>query len=228
MTKVVQNSSLNHFGIWPVLISEKSFPPMLLAHLGWVAIEKCASGLEIHFDQLQVLVSQLSPSKVSRKCIWNGETPQVQQQNQQKNEDKITGFRRNRLFVWVVSLYLCVLMLPWSKKKIHSAQYIAQHCRGSFDISTIFQDILHDWQLSFSIANHDSTFCYCAPAGVSETTSWRNWITPPWPFRAAQRAGTLPSPSAAFKVSWTTSWRNWSSPKNNQLQQATRHFRQRY
>ena len=90
MTKVAQNSSLNHFGICPVLIFEKSFSPMLLAHLGWVAIEKCASGLEIHFDQLQVLVSQLSTFK---KCLENAyETVKLlQQQNHQKLRRKSPG-----------------------------------------------------------------------------------------------------------------------------------------
>ena len=91
--------------------------------------------------------------------------------------------------------------------------FTARHCSPNFDISTIFHDILHDLQPSLYIDPHDSTFCYCAPAGVSETTPCRNWITPSWPFRAAKCAGITPSPSAAFKVSGTTSWRNWSSPK---------------
>ena len=55
----------------------------------------------------------------------------------------------------------------------------------------------------------------CTCSCVSETTSWRNWSTPSWPFRAAQHAGNHPSPAAAFKVSGTTSWRNWSSQKKN-------------
>ena len=42
--------------------------------------------------------------------------------------------------------------------------------------------------------------------------SWRNLITPSWPFKAAQCAGNAPSPSAVVKVSGTTWCRNWATP----------------
>ena len=98
-----------------------------------------------------------SPNFHLQKCLETaGETLKLQWFNKINKNIRIKSpDSGNRLLVWVVSLYLCVLMLPWSKKTIHSAQYIAQycysaqHCSCSFDISTIFQDILHDWQLSF-------------------------------------------------------------------------------
>ena len=57
----------------------------------WVSSEKCAWSLEIHFDQLQVLVSQLSTFK---KCLETAyETVKLlQQQNQQKLRRKSPGW----------------------------------------------------------------------------------------------------------------------------------------
>ena len=112
----------------------------------------------------------------------------------------------NRLLVWVVSLYLCVLMLPWSKKKPFSSIYKAQYCYLQLNTAVatlIFRpflnDVLHDWQQSFSLDQHTSTCFQGAAAGVSETTSCNSFIQSH--FQAAKMCATNAPFPATFKVS---------------------------
>ena len=65
---------------------------------------------------------------------------------------------RNRLLVWVVSLYLCVLMLPWSKKKIHSAQYIAQYCYSQLNTAVAALIFRPFFKTSCTIGNCHFTY----------------------------------------------------------------------
>ena len=119
------------------------------------------------------------PTFTFKKCLENA----YQTVKLRKFNEKITRLGIDSY----VALYLCLFMLTWSQKKIHSAQYgsillfTVQHCSCNFDIATISHDILHDWQQSFYIHQHNSTFCRCAPAGVSETTLC-NLITSSRPF----------------------------------------------
>lgn len=106
---------------------------IILPNLRWVAIKKCAWSLMILFDQLQVVVSRLSPSNGSWNCRWNYETLTVNNINPPKKmkiQRQISEMDFFILLCIFVSFSLYVHLFE-GKIQIHSARY----CYGS----TIFE-----------------------------------------------------------------------------------------
>ena len=123
----------------------------------WVSSywKMCLRPRDPRLHQLQVWASQLSPSK--------GSTTISTQQKIRKKDDKPPDSGNGLLFCFV-RLYLCIFMFTWYLWYFDRfSQHLAQFATV---IYVIFIRLLDP---------HTSTFCYCAPAGVSETTSWRNW-----------------------------------------------------
>ena len=150
---------MSGFDLRKILLPNVSHP-----HLGWVSKNVRLEPRDPRLDQLQVLVSRLSPSNGSWNCRWNYETLTVNNINPQKKwRSKKHQIREMDFFILLcifVSLRLSVFMLTCSMKKYRSTR---------LNTAAIVRP--------FYIDHHDSTSCYCAPAGVSETTSWRNWST---------------------------------------------------
>ena len=120
------HSSLNPLGIWPVLIFEEAFVP----NVRWVSYPKNAAWrLGIHFDPLQVFVSQLSTFKQClANCRWNAETPTIQQNRTLKKWRKNT-FRK------------------WAKGNVAMSLYTFRHfmftCYPLSFNTAIFQLVVH-------------------------------------------------------------------------------------
>ena len=170
MTKVVPNSSLNPLGIWPVLISEKSFSPRYFGqinsenyfcfslphffgeypHLGWVAIDKKYQKVPRASWSTFTNFKFWSPNFHLQKCLETaGETVKLFPSTVSNPKKwRKTTFRK--CSKGNVALSLCIFRSLCSLVT-HSAQYC--------DISTVFHDILHDWQQSSYIHQRDSTFC---------------------------------------------------------------------
>ena len=89
-------------------------------------------------------------------------------------------------------------------------------------VRPFYIDILHDWQHAIlTVANHDST-------GMSETTSWRNWSAPSWPFSSGQMWWQPSISSCSFQGLRNHLVEKLEQFNNNELQKATWHSGQKY
>ena len=96
--------------------------------------------------------------QIGRNCSRNCETLTVNNIKAQKMKKQHIPEMGKRKCCFV-SVYLPVFMFT------------------CYPLSSILLYFDHFSRQSFYIHQQDSTSCYCAPAGVSETTSWRNWST---------------------------------------------------